>query len=222
MTTCYLCENVATSKEHVPPRCVFPGDKLSPEAFRFRKNLIKVPSCDLHNSAKSNDDEYLRFLLTTAIFEDAHKDRIFETKVMRAIDRKPHVYKQFVGDMQPVLVKDQDGKSFETAAYTADLKRFDSSIHHIACGLYYFHTAKKWLGKSRIITNALMDLSERAVEINEANQNLCKKISFGFSNIEFQGDNPEIFKYKIYSNSTGQHGVFMVFYGAIEITAVLF
>ena len=56
--TCYMCYAPATGREHFPPRCIFPEDR------KYRANLIKVPSCDEHNSKKSKCDEYLKFVLT--------------------------------------------------------------------------------------------------------------------------------------------------------------
>jgi hypothetical protein len=56
--TCYMCENPPTSREHVPPKCLFPESK-DVKGQNFRENLITVPSCDLHNSKKSKDDEFL-------------------------------------------------------------------------------------------------------------------------------------------------------------------
>lgn len=53
-----MCDQPATSREHVPPACLFPEEKDIRTSL-FRNNLITVPSCDLHNSKKSTDDEFL-------------------------------------------------------------------------------------------------------------------------------------------------------------------
>ncbi len=52
---CYWCGEPATSKEHVPPKCLFPEDKdIKPILNEtFREHLITVPSCDKHNLSKS-------------------------------------------------------------------------------------------------------------------------------------------------------------------------
>ena len=55
---CYICGAPATSKEHVPPQCLFP-EKKDIGTEKFRKDLITVPSCELHNTNKSKDDEFL-------------------------------------------------------------------------------------------------------------------------------------------------------------------
>src|SRR4030081_910056 len=55
---CYMCAARATSREHVPPRNLFPEAREN-GGVDYRLNLITVPSCDVHNSAKSDDDEFL-------------------------------------------------------------------------------------------------------------------------------------------------------------------
>lgn len=58
--TCYMCDELATTVEHIPPKCIFPETKdLEDKTLNLRKKLLTVPSCTLHNNAKSGDDEYL-------------------------------------------------------------------------------------------------------------------------------------------------------------------
>jgi len=57
--TCYMCNEPETSREHVPAACFFPETKDLPPGIDLRRNLFTVPSCDTHNSHKSNDDQYL-------------------------------------------------------------------------------------------------------------------------------------------------------------------
>jgi hypothetical protein len=51
--TCYYqgCTQRGTTKEHIPPKSFFPKDQ--------RNQLLTVPSCELHNNAKSSDDIYV-------------------------------------------------------------------------------------------------------------------------------------------------------------------
>ena len=58
LNSCYMCGGAITSMEHVPPKCIFPESK-DMEGENYRNNLITVPSCDIHNSHKSYDDEFL-------------------------------------------------------------------------------------------------------------------------------------------------------------------
>ena len=58
MTTCYYCDRPKCSEEHAIAKAFF---------SRNTKNLIKVPSCKVHNNDKSSYDEFIStiFLSTT-------------------------------------------------------------------------------------------------------------------------------------------------------------
>ena len=222
MKTCYMCDSPVTSREHVPPKCIFPEKKDLPRNFDFRKNLISVPSCDKHNSHKSKDDEYLMFVLSTGFYGNSHKDRHFQSKILRAFKRKPYVFSSFMKDLTPVYLKDKDGNVSESATYKVDKIRFNSIFHQMACGIYYYHYKKKWLGNSESFNNVLMEFSaENSPEINNNIHNVAKQTSDAFSHITSVGENEEIFKYRIISGEKDQHAIHMVFYQGIEVTVML-
>ena len=54
LETCYMCDSIATTREHVPPKCLFPEKKDIGDDI-YRQNLITVPSCDKHNTSKSQE-----------------------------------------------------------------------------------------------------------------------------------------------------------------------
>jgi hypothetical protein len=89
MESCYICEDLATSREHVPPKCFYPKQKDLPTGFDFRKNLIKIPSCEQHNSAKSPDDEFLLFIITCQYRGSLYKQKHFESKVKKLLAEGP-------------------------------------------------------------------------------------------------------------------------------------
>jgi len=74
---CYLCENKGTTKEHAPAQCFFPEDK--------RMNLITVPSCALHNTATSLDDEYIRNVITLSKGTNEDAANIFRDKGFKSM-----------------------------------------------------------------------------------------------------------------------------------------
>ena len=122
--TCYMCGECVTSREHVPPKCLFPEKKDLPKGFNLRKNLITVPSCDLHNTHKSQDDQYLQLVLTCTFEGNNTKTNLFNTKVMRAFDRKPQLLAGFMKQREKVLVPDASGKLQETCLlYTSPSPR---------------------------------------------------------------------------------------------------
>lgn len=220
--TCYMCEKAVTSREHVPPKCLFPETKDLPKGFDLRRNLIRVPSCDEHNSQKSLDDEYLLFVLASAIQGNSHKQSHFDTKVMRAVQRKPHVFVSFLPELRPVRLQMTDGRVGESACFKVNLDRFDRAIHHMACGIFYHHYKRKWLGNFRVFTNALLDVtSKNAPDVNKTIQEVGSTISRAFSSSAAFGDNDEIFSYKMYSDELDRHAIHMNFYEGFEITVLL-
>lgn len=53
--------------EHAPPLCFFPEEKDAKGNALYRKDLIRVPSCKVHNTSKSDDDLYVAFHLASTI-----------------------------------------------------------------------------------------------------------------------------------------------------------
>lgn len=220
--TCYMCEKEATSKEHVPPKCIFPEKKDLPEGVDFRKSLITVPSCDEHNSQKSRDDEYLLFVLVSAAQGNADKQRHFDTKLMRAAKRKPNVFASFLKDMRPVLFRTEDGMVERSAGFRVDVPRLESSIKHMACGIFFHHYQSKWVGGFRMFTNAMYDITSRnASEVNKTIKEIAERISRAFGGVTAHGENGNIFSYRMHSEGQDRHVIFMTFYDGFEIIVLL-
>jgi hypothetical protein len=95
---CYMCAQNSTSREHVPPKCVFPEQKDA-DGRNYRKELITVPSCDLHNSQKSKDDEYLMVVLTSYFNNNQAAETQIKSKIARAWAKNP-VFATTVGAVQ--------------------------------------------------------------------------------------------------------------------------
>lgn len=66
---CYFCGQPGSTTEHLPPKQLFPNGQY---------DRITVPSCDVHNTQKSNiDDVVIKFLMSIVI------DKIKTQKVSR-------------------------------------------------------------------------------------------------------------------------------------------
>src|SRR5262245_21903855 len=85
--SCYACGRLGTSREHVPPLCVFPEATDVADGQDYRKNLLRVWSCDEHNLKKSADDEYMFHVLATNIVANVQGLGQVTTKVRRAVLR---------------------------------------------------------------------------------------------------------------------------------------
>jgi len=217
-----MCDSIATTNEHIPPRAIFPKQKDLLSTISMRKGLIKVPSCKLHNNDKSNDDEYLVFCLSTCFHGNEIKEQLFNTKVMRAIDRRPDTYSRFLDNYQRVTLRHPNGTVEHTAAYSIDLKRFDNVLSHIARGLYYHHTRTKWDGAALVMTNELRDLSSaNSYEINKISDDTIERVSSFLSETKSHGQNPEVFSYKIHDDRPKGYVILMKFYSAITVAVTL-
>lgn len=132
---CYWCGEKATSREHVPPKCLFPEDKDIKGIYEksFRKNLITVPSCDKHNLEKSNDDEYLMTHLATLVGNDGVAYIHSKTKVARSFQRNP----KMIDIVREGTIKIK-GTTFPVAMVNANNKRLIHSFEAIGRAIYYY------------------------------------------------------------------------------------
>ena len=214
--TCYMCERPRTSGEHVPPRCLFPESKDCQNGEDFRKNLIKVPSCDVHNSAKSCDDEYMLITFASNAMSNEAADIHQKTKLKRILDRKPHIFKALVQNSVPVQIIDPEGKEAESCIFKLDKNRFFEQLRCVANGIYFHHLKKKATLHTEV--NPIKGFSTTS---KNANQNNAVSKSYSdklFPNIKKYGDNPDIFYYQV-NSETPEMLMKLVFYRNIEFIA---
>lgn len=147
--TCYWCGSPATSKEHVPPKCLFPENKDTFNIFNksLRENLITVPSCDIHNLQKSNDDEFLMTLLAGKVGNNFTAYIHNNTKVSRSMQRNPNIISPLLYD-----VINLNNSSFPISIIQVDNLRLLNSFESIARGLYYHVNSTHFTGKLTILS----------------------------------------------------------------------
>ncbi|SNR53937.1 hypothetical protein [Flavobacterium sp. ov086] len=214
---CYMCENIATSQEHVPPKCLFPEQKDT-RGIDFRKNLIKIPSCDIHNMSKSDDDEFLMLSLSGIITNNIIGQFHFLTKSNRAIQRKSKdfISKQILKNLKVVDLKISE-KQFKPAAIGhPNIERLNSCFEHIAYGLYYHEYNTRFEGEIKIFYGFLEYTDQYF-------QTLKKFIKKRFDiddelKLPKKGDNNLVFNYEFQKpDNFGLFSVKLVFYGTTEI-----
>jgi len=210
-----MCDRNAISNEHVPPKNLFPEQKDVNEDYR--KHLITVPSCEIHNGAKSKDDEFLMVSLAGIYGNNSIGYLHKLTKVNRAIKRSANklLDKAFIKRKHYHLKN--DNKFLEIIWGTLDYTRLINCFEHIAYGLHYHHLKKRFKGKIQVILGYLH--SE-----DESNNNFVQFIKDGVAielkDIPQYGANKDIFYYQF--SNTDEHGIYMVhmrFYGGIDIYA---
>jgi hypothetical protein len=192
---CYMCESQATSREHVPPQCLFPELKDLPSDSDHRKNLITVPSCDLHNLQKSSDDVFLLLGLTLCIANNEIAMQHIRTKIFRALEKDPTLFGKFAKSAVPVTAV-ADRIPADTLMVKVDNKRFLRSLDHVARGVYRHEFRQRFVGRCSIFPDFLLYADSQAeIEMNERNTRALTVIRPHFDALQGKGANPGVFSY---------------------------
>lgn len=216
-----MCDATATSVEHVPPRCLFPERKDLPEGEDLRKQLITVPSCDVHNSSKSKDDEYLLYALSMNIPNNPTASNHFSTKVLRAIQRRPSVITKFTEKQISVKVEDtKTGETHKTVAFQVDRRRLENALEMIGHALYFHHFRTSWKGSVSAYPNFLLALTEsNAHELNGAVEKMAALAEEFFLNEPRYGENQDVFSYQVAAGQAPVETIMLLrFYEGSKVT----
>lgn len=190
---CYWCGKPATSKEHVPPKCLFPElrDSKLYSNKNFRNNLITVPSCEEHNSKKFNDDEYLMTCLAGGVGNNNIAYYHNSTKVNRTRIRN----KKIVDVLKDLNIKTKT-RDFPVQIIEVDNSRLMNSFEAIARGLYFYEYQTIFLGEclsiSELYLNPLVkewiNFTNKSIKLIEYERHLW--------NTDLKGKNKEVFSYQ--------------------------
>lgn len=220
LQTCYMCTSVATSKEHVPPKTIFPEIKDS-DGLNYREKLITVPSCDVHNNGKSSDDEFLLVSLAGIIGNNSIGYRHKFTKVDRALRRTSYklLKKVFVSDVRLETVELGDNKFIEILWGTPDQKRLSHCFDRIARGIYWHHFGQMFSGATKPLLGFVSPNDKNAKTLH---QFLVDRAKIDLENLQKHGENQDVFYYQI--TPPDQFGLLLlhfVFYGGLSIYVAL-
>ena len=216
---CYVCGKPATSDEHAPPKCLFPESKDTVDGADYRINLITVPSCDEHNSAKSHHDEYLMQALAGSYTSNDVALQQSCTKVKRAFEKRPSKAESFVKSSQPVLLKREHDSDWEEGAQIiVEGERLDLVLENCARAIFFHETGRRIQGTAQVITAFTQYLNEDLQKsINES----VEQASNHFKYHPQRGANPTIFWYK-YEEGYASVTLLMKFYEFSEVLVRLF
>lgn len=216
---CYACDRPATTREHVPPQCLFPERKDAGSERDCRSNLITVASCDIHNVSKSPDDTYLLWVLTTNLPANSIAEAHVLTKLARAHHRRPALGNSFFEAAKDVTVEDSaTGATYEGLEVPLDGPRFYRILELISRGIYRHHFGATWLGSVRVHADfvAYPDSPESdalRVGLFEVAQKL-------FASLPKHGENQDVFWYKALEDPSCPAALRLCFYGACTATAI--
>ena len=202
--TCYMCDEAATSVEHVPPKCLFPEQKDLPEGEDLRKELITVPSCAIHNTHTSNDDEYLLHCLSFSVAGNNVANTQVATKIQRSANRRPSLLNKLNSNVQRLLIQNTStGEWFPGQTLNVDYTRIRSCIDKIARGLYFHQFGEKWFEDISINIYFMLEIDSSHKQYND---NLSKMDQMSEQHLKDEnciGKNKDVFYYKFKENTDG-------------------
>jgi len=215
---CYRCGAPATSDEHVPPKGLFPEKKDI--KHDLRKNLITVPSCDKHNSNKSDDDEFLLICLAGSARGNITGQFHFITKGIRAISRKHYGFlSQIFKDAKNTNLVDKNGNIKKAIKGRVSTKRLNTCFENIAYGLYFAENNEVFNGQIKILNGF-------AEKESKNHASLIQLIEYAFENdksrLEEKGENKDVFYYQFTApDKFGLISLKFCFYGFLNVYAAL-
>lgn len=212
-----MCRCEATSREHVPPRNLFPEKKDLGE--EHRKDLVTVPSCELHNSAKSHEDEFLMVSLVGIIGNNSLGYRHRLTKVDRAVKRSANrlLDRVFTKKKTTYTFKLHDNKFIDVIWGTPDVKRLHRCFDHIARGIHFHHFGRRFEGTVKLLLGYLFHDESEARTWSDFIRDRSELDLVGKPRI---GENPEVFYFQV--TDYDEFGLFLIklcFYGGLNVYA---
>jgi hypothetical protein len=175
-----------------------------------------VPSCDLHNSKKSEDDEFFRatLCLASAEYSEAAKHQFF-AKLLGGVRRSPAKYSAYAPRTEAPT---PPGKS----AFTTDPERFERCVDHLARALCFHTYGVKWQLPLMVTSPNIFNLSHDGVI--SADQPSLEAIHVTRAVLAAEpsrGENGDVFLYRVIT----QDGILAfgaIFYGFFEVFGASF
>src|SRR5579864_8740399 len=210
LKSCYMCDSPPTSVEHVPPKCFFPEQKDLPSGVDYRKSLITVPSCDVHNSDKSKDDVYLLAVIAAYYDNNQPSKDHYGAKILRALQKSSGFAHCILAGSEKVSFGGE-----LTTALRVDTKRFLRGLTNIAYGLYFHTYGSKCPHPIQVHTPALHGDNQQP---RQAVIELVESLRQLLTSTALQGANPDIFQYQITKvPHTPMTFIRMLFYQGVEV-----
>lgn len=213
---CYFCGAPSTSKEHVPPKSIFPEAKDVQNGKDYRSNLITVPSCDLHNGGKSGDDTYLMMVIVAYFQNNEAARQQIRSKVTRAWTKDRKLASTIVTNLQTVSILGAQHFGVEV-----DIERLNRSFELVAHGLHFHQFSAHPPNPYYAISYPLVKLEgAEANSVNQGRANILRMAREMFQGQRTQGANPEIFWYQLSPLVNERHVLRMCFYEAFTVIAL--
>lgn len=207
MVSCYMCDNLAESVEHVPPRCLFPKKKDLPSGIDLRRELLTVPACALHNMEKSREDEYFLNVIVGMESVNAVGLEHYRHQVRRQYARNNSLLRRF---------KSRSIDFGDKLGHRVEIRRLDSFIEQLARGLYFVHFGRKFQGRLGWLPEFLSRITESDPRHELVRLSMIARNEEVFSTTPFLGANQSVFSYQV-TGTEQECEMRLHFYGAVRI-----
>ena len=134
--TCFNCGRPATTKDHIPPKCLFRKNS--------KRQLISVPACKECNESTALDDEYFCAALATMLTASPAPQEVWNQRFRRQISRPDFqgLRKRLASQIAPIWLPSPRGFAL-TGILAAEQERMDRSIRKMVRGLFYHHRRRQ-------------------------------------------------------------------------------
>jgi hypothetical protein len=229
---CYCCNELATTKDHIPPKCFFPEKKYLPEnSSNYRSQLVTVPSCSVHNNSRSSDDEYT----AAVIAMNSHSDLaflLFKKKWVQALLRREGILgKRIFSTARHARTIDKENNILiprETLAISYEIQRINRVMESIARAIYYLELdcQEKWendcIIRSPNLLNSDLSHPQYVYHLDQINQAFIHGEKNQELKLDRKGVHPDIFCYQFFkTEGINSFIIRMVFYDDLTFFAFL-
>ena len=159
-TICAICgERVATTRDHVPPKGIFPKP--------FPENLITVPACQLCNNGANQADEQFRTYLSMTIRQDLPEAKnLWKNRSLRTLNKNKKLFRAVSEGLRRAPAYTDDGVYLgEKPVFLWPANVYEPIIERIARGLYYKHYNEVLGSRAACEVGFLYSLPTEAVQL---------------------------------------------------------
>ena len=216
-----MCSAISTSREHVPPKNLFPEAREIGGAD-YRVNLITVPSCDQHNTEKAHDDEFLMVSLAGIIGNNSigymHKLGKVDRAIRNSANRNSAnrlLDKVLVEKKEVHRVEWGNNQFHEVIWGTPDLERLHKCFVHIGHGLHQHHYRSRFTGRITVLLGYLFHTDHNSKTWVDF---IRERAEIDLKDKPRLGSNQEVFYYRV--TEPDQFKIFLMhlaFYGGLNV-----
>ncbi|MBW2742085.1 MAG: hypothetical protein JRE64_25330 [Deltaproteobacteria bacterium] len=139
----YCGERIATDKEHVFPKNLYPDSKAESRVQR-----MTIPSCNICNNGWSDDEAYFRNILALAGKPNESRRELWETTIRRSFDKLDGTrrVRELVESMRSVEIDGLDRHK----VYPGQDERVVRVVKKVVRGLCHHHQVMSAVPESRV------------------------------------------------------------------------